>query len=593
MKIFRSRKIRNIFNPRHKHGQEIDPHDVLSDFSNLTGSDSQRLEGRLILPIERSSYVFLFSIFIIIGLLALGRLGDLQLMHGFEYAKRSATNSLQKTVVFANRGIIFDRNGELLASNEPPKEVNGIIEAWSERRYATTTGLSTLLGYISYPKVDSKGNYYDTNVFGKDGLEEYFDDILAGKNGTLIEETDVKGKVVSQSAIENARDGTNITLSIDKKVQSRMYEELKALANERGYAGGAGVIMDVNSGEILALTSYPEFNSQVMTDGKDRAMINSYILDKHNPFLDRAVQGLYIPGSIVKPYLAIGALEEKIVDPDKQFLANGFISVPNPYDKEHPTIFKDWKIHGLVDMRRAIAVSSNVYFFTIGAGYEGQRGLGIANIQKYMNMFGFGAKTGIEVDGEAEGNIPSPEWKAKTFVNDPTWRLGDTYNSSIGQYGYLVTPIQAVRAISSVANGGYLLEPTLLKKGIQNNALEDKLNEKNESLKEVNKTTLHVAQENFQIVREGMRKGVLEGTAVGLNIPQVVVAAKTGTAELGVTKESVNSWTTGFFPYDKPRFAFAIAMEKGSRSNTVGSTYAMRRLLEWMSIYTPQYLKNE
>ncbi len=112
-------------------------------------------------------------------------------------------------------------------------------------------------------------------------------------------------------------------------------------------------------------------------------------------------------------------------------------------------------------------------------------------------------------------------------------------------------------------------------------------------MKEVNKKTLSVAQENLQIVREGMRRGVQLGTAVGLNIPQVVVAAKTGTAELGTTKESVNSWTTGFFPYDKPRFAFAIAMEKGSRSNTVGSTYAMRRLLEWMSIYTPRYLQSE
>ncbi len=593
MKIFRGKKLKRILQGRNRRGQEIDPHDVLSDFSNLTESNSERMEGRLILPIERSSYVFLFSIFIIAGLFALGRLWDLQIIQGFDYAKRSATNSLQKTIVFANRGIIFDRSGDLLAANEPPKEVNGKLESWSERKYATTTGLSTLLGYISYPKVDSKGNFYDTNIFGKDGVEEYFDDILAGKNGTLIEETDVKGKIVSQSAIENPRDGTNITLSIDKKVQSHMYEELKALANERGYAGGAGVIMDINTGEILALTSYPEFDSQTMTNGKDKTAIAGFLLNKNNPFLDRAVQGLYIPGSIVKPYLAIGALEEKIVDPDKQFLANGQITVPNPYDKAHPTIFKDWKIHGLVDMRRAIAVSSNVYFFTIGAGYEGQRGLGITNIQKYMNMFGFGSKTGIEIDGEEQGNIPSPDWKAKVFPNDPTWRLGDTYNSSIGQYGYLVTPIQAVRAISSIANGGFLLEPTIIKQGIQNAPLEDKLNEKGESLKEINKKTLPVAQENLQIVREGMRKGVLEGTAVGLNIPQVVVAAKTGTAELGTTKESVNSWTTGFFPYDKPRFAFAIAMEKGSLSNTVGSTYAMKRLLEWMSIYTPQYLQSE
>jgi penicillin-binding protein 2 len=592
MSFLINRKLKNLFKDSYKNGREIDPHDVLSDFSNLTESDTEKMEGRLIRPIERSSYIFLSLIFVVAGILALGRLGDLQIAHGDDYAQRSATNSLQKTIIFADRGIIFDRNGSLMASNQPPREINGKLESWSERIYATTTGSSDLLGYINYPKADSKGNYYDTSIFGKDGLEEYFDDVLSGRNGTLIQETDAKGKVVSQSAIENPQDGTNITLSIDKDVNAEMYKQLQTLANERGYAGGAGIIMDINTGEILALTSYPEYSSQIMTDGSDRAAINSFLLDKHNPFLNRAIQGLYIPGSIIKPYLAIGALEEKIVDPLKQFLANGFISVPNPYDPSHPTIFKDWKVLGIVDMRRAIAFSSDVYFYTIGAGYGGQRGLGITNIDKYMQMFGFGQKTGIELDGEENGNIPSPDWKAKTFPNDPTWRLGDTYNSSIGQYGYLVTPIQAVRAIATVANGGFLVQPTLIKKGSDNAPLEEKLNEKGESINKVNKITVPVAQENFQIIREGMREGALEGTGLGLNIPEVKVATKTGTAELGVTKQSVNSWTTGFFPYDKPRFAFAIAMEKGSRSNTVGSTYAMRGLLQWMAIYTPQYLQS-
>ncbi len=586
-----SRKIKNLLKLNTK-TKEMDPSDFLSDVSNLTESDRQRLEGQLILPIERSSYVLIFTVFILLGAVVLFRLGNLEIDRGVQYAKRSANNSLQKTVVFASRGIIFDRNGALLSYNEPPKLVNN-KDDWGQRSYATSSGLSVLLGYVSYPKMDANGKFYDTQFSGKDGVEAYFDDVLSGRNGTIIEETDATGKLVSQSTLEGPKNGTNIVLSIDKRVESRLYDELETLAKERGYTGGAGVIMDINTGEILALTSYPEYSSQTMTAGKNKAAIGSFLKDSRKPFLDRAVQGLYIPGSIVKPYLAVGALEEKIVDPNKLFLANGFISVPNPYDKARPTIFKDWKVHGLVDMRRALAVSSNVYFFTIGAGYEDQRGLGIGNIEKYMKLFGFGQKTGVEVDGEANGNIPSPEWKAKAFPNDPTWRLGDTYNSSIGQFGFLVTPIQAARAVAAIGNGGFLVKPTIIKMGDDNKTFFDKFAEKGKSFGSPDKITLPIAQENLAIVREGMRKGVLEGTAVGLNIPEVKVAAKTGTAELGVTKESVNSWTTGFFPYDKPRFAFAIAMEKGSRSNTVGSTYAMGRLLQWMAIYTPEYLKSE
>ncbi len=585
----RSKNIRNLLNFRKKRGYEIDPDLFLSDTSNLIESDRDKMEGHIILPLERSSYIFLFSIFCILSLVALWQIFDLQYVQGFYFAKRSSTNSLQKTVVFANRGIIFDRNGELLATNEPSNE-SGDAPSWSKRKYYNSTGLSNILGYVSYPKVDSKGVLYDAETIGRDGAEEYFDDVLVGRNGTLIREKDVAGNVVSESNVVNPRDGVNITLSIDGKVTARLYDELKNLANERGYTGGAGVIMDVNTGEILALSSYPKYDSQTMTDGVDAKAINAFLADKKNPFLDRAVQGLYIPGSIVKPYLAIGALEEKIVDPNKQFFANGQITVPNPYDKNKPTIFKDWKVHGMVDMRRAIAVSSNVYFFTIGAGYENQRGLGIGNIEKYMTMFGFGEKTNIEIDGEEEGNVPSPKWKSETFPNDPTWRLGDTYNSSIGQYGYLVTPIQAVRAVATIANGGILQTPTILKQSKENAQLENKMSQVGKKFYKDTRETLPIAQENFEIVKEGMRKGVLEGTAIGLLLPNVKVAAKTGTAELGVTKESVNSWVIGFFPYDKPKYAFAIAMEKGSRSNTVGSTYAMRRLLEWMSIYTPEYL---
>ncbi len=321
------------------------------------------------------------------------------------------------------------------------------------------------------------------------------------------------------------------------------------------------------------MTSFPEYDPEIMSQGSNKSLISEYLTDARNPFLDRVVSGQFIPGSIMKPFIAVGALEENIIDPLKQIHANGQITIPNRYNPSNPTIFKDWKVHGWVDMRKAIAVSSNVYFFAIGGGYEDQKGIGIANIEKYIRGFGFGTKTGIDVLGEKEGTIPSPEWKAKMF-EEGDWRIGDTYNSSIGQYGFQVTPIQAVRAVAGIANGGVLVTPTVL--------LDNPVNDKKT-------TVIPYADRSMQIVREGMRQGVLEGTASGLNIPGVNAAAKTGTAELGVSKQEVNSWVMGYWPYENPRYAFTVLMEKGPRANQVGATYVMRQTLEWMTLYAEEY----
>ena len=225
-------------------------------------------------------------------------------------------------------------------------------------------------------------------------------------------------------------------------------------------------------------------------------------------------------------------------------------------------------------MRRALAVSSNVYFFSIGGGYQDQKGMGISNIEKYSKMFGFGSPTGIDLFGEVIGNVPSPKWKSEVF-DDEVWRLGDTYNSSIGQYGFLITPIQAVRAIASIANGGVLKQPTI-KFNNFNSKGDQKIND--------------IDQNKLKIIKEGLRLAVTEGTAIGLSMPGIEVAAKTGTAELGTTKQEVNSWVIGYFPYQNPKYAFVVTMESGPRSNQIGATYVMRQLFEWMYIYTPEYL---
>ena len=395
---------------------------------------------------------------------------------------------------------------------------------------------------------------------------------MKGENGSKIVEVNAKGVIQSENIINIPERGLDLVTTIDSRIQKELFILIKNLSEQSSFTGGAGIIMDVRNGEILASTSFPEYNSEILSLGNNKEEINKYINDKRKFFLDRTVSGLYTPGSIVKPFFALGALAEGIIDPYKKILSTGSISIPNPYFPEEESVFKDWKAHGWTDMAQALAVSSDVYFYTIGGGFEGQKGLGIANIDKYAQLFGIGESTGVDLPDEKGGTIPSPEWKLLNFKGDP-WRIGDTYHTAIGQYGFQVTPMEMVRAVAGIASSGTLVTPHFL--------LND--SEKN------NQTTVINLQKNyFDTVHNGMRQAVTYGTAVGLNVPYVEVAAKTGTAELGVNKNRINSWVVGFFPYENPKYAFTIMMESGP-TESANATSVMHQLLEWMSIYTPEY----
>ncbi len=279
------------------------------------------------------------------------------------------------------------------------------------------------------------------------------------------------------------------------------------------------------------------------------------------------------PVDIVGGRVAIGALAEGVIDQYKKILSTGSISIPNPYFPDQPTIFKDWRVNGWTDMGEAIAVSSDVYFYAVGGGYKDQKGLGIANIEKYTKLFGIGDKTGVDLPDEKVGIIPNPEWKAKNFKGDP-WRIGNTYHTSIGQYGFQVTPLEITRAIAAIANNGTLVTPHFL---IEDTERANK------------KTSIDLPKEYFDVIHDGMRQAVTYGTAVSLNVPYVDVAAKTGTAQLGLAKDRVNSAVVGFFPYEQPKYAFIVLMEAGPVVNSVNAAYVMRQLLDWMSINTPEY----
>ncbi len=333
--------------------------------------------------------------------------------------------------------------------------------------------------------------------------------------------------------------------------------------------------MDIHSGEILSMTSYPEYSSEILSKGDDKPIINEYITSKSKVLLNRAVGGLYVPGSIIKPFVAIGALNENVISPLKKILSTGSISIPNPYNPKTPSVFKDWRAQGWVDMRDALAVSSDVYFYEVGGGFQDQKGLGISNIEKYARIFGLGEKTNIDIAGELKGTIPSPEWKSLTFKGDP-WRIGDTYNTSIGQYGFQATPIQMVRAVGAIASDGKLVTPHVL--------LGDTVAEKQTE-------QIPISAEYFDVVKEGMRQAVTMGTTTIMNLPYAHAAAKSGTAQTGVNNERHNSWVIGFFPYESPKYAFAVMMESAPKASSLGAARAIKELLEWANIYAPQYVR--
>ncbi|MBI2617857.1 hypothetical protein HYW58_00140 [Candidatus Kaiserbacteria bacterium] len=556
--------LRRLFSRRKD--REINPDEIFLDASNLPAFDQHQFEGRLERPIAKRTHFLVAAVFLFLLLLYAGRVGFLQTYRGEAFARLSESNRLTHSIIFADRGVLYDRTGKELAWN-----VAGTDDDFALRRYYRDEGLSHAIGYVGYPLKDVAGVYYQNAYIGRGGAESFFDGRLSGDNGLKIVEIDALQKVTSESVVRPPRDGENITLSVDASLSSALFTLLKRRAEESGFVGGAGVVVDISNGEIIALASYPEYDSQTLTDGESGERIQSYVEDSRKPFLNRIVSGLYTPGSIIKPIIAIGALEEGVITPEKEILSTGSIRVPHPYIEDAFSIFVDWKAHGYVDMRRALAVSSNVYFYEVGGGFENQKGIGIEGINRYARMFGLGETSSSPFEGESIGVIPNPRWKEETFNGDE-WRIGDTYNTSIGQYGFQVTPMQMALAIGAIANGGTLFTP-ILEKGTS-----------------AEKKVLPINARNTEVVREGMRLGVREGTAQALSVSFVDVAAKTGTAELGTVKQFVNSWVVGFYPYENPRYAFAVIMERGPVKNLVGAASVMREYLEWIHAHAPEYL---
>jgi penicillin-binding protein 2 len=349
--------------------QHLDLDQIFLDSSNLPSFDKQQFEGQIEKPISKRSFHIFAACLCLVGLVFLGRVFKLQLLDGQALAVRSVNNTLDQIPIFAERGTITDRLGVNLAWND-----NG-------RKYISQPGFSHLLGYTSLPKEEeiNEHDYYHDEAVGRDGVEKIYNERLRGTAGIKIEERSATGEIESDYLLDPPTPGDNLVLSIDARVQGAFSKYIRELVDEGRFIGGAGVMMDVETGEIIAMTSVPEYDSNVMAMGKDREKINTYLSSKNYPFLNRAVAGAYTPGSIVKPIMALAALTEKIISPEKKILSTGQLVIPNPYFPDQPSIFRDWKAHGWVNMREAIAASSDVYFYVIGGVFFQAMGHGRTN----------------------------------------------------------------------------------------------------------------------------------------------------------------------------------------------------------------------
>ncbi|MBU1091975.1 hypothetical protein KKA27_03905 [Patescibacteria group bacterium] len=537
----------------------ISPDEIFLDSENVSNFDYRQMEGRMEKPIKRVTFLFLGFVFVSIVLFLFGRVAYLQIVRGEDFKSRADDNHLRMVFFVPDRGLIYDRNGVVLAWNN------------LARTYKDTSGLAHVVGFMGRPSSEDmdKEGVSSEDIVGKSGVEKSYENTLRGQKGYKLVEVDSLNNVKTENTQKQPVSGGDVWLSLDSRINEKLYEIFSDIVASRGFRGAAGVVVNVENGEVVAMVSYPEYSSQILNDGKQEEKINAYIQDDNKPFLNRAISGLYAPGSIVKPFMAIAALNEGTIDPGKQIFSSGSISIPNPYFPEKESVFYDWKAHGWVDMKKALAVSCNVYFYSIGGGYGDVSGLGIGKIFDYMKLFGLGEKTGIVLNGEEEGLVPSP--------GDSVWRIGDTYNASIGQGNFQVTPLQMALAVATMANDGTILKPNIL------------LSEKTEI--SGNGSRIDIPKEYFEIVKEGMREAVLSGTAGALSDLPVNIAAKTGTAELGTDKNFVNSWLIAFWPYENPQFAMSIVLERGSSSNLIGGVFVARQLIEWMAKNAPEYLE--
>jgi len=429
------------------------------------------------------------------------------------------------------------------------------------RDYQEGVLYSHLIGFTGKigEEIKELDNYSITDYVGKQGVEKSYEETLRGSPSKILVERDAIGNKISEEVISSSEPGDSLVLWLDADLQKKLTQALQSSMERVGAKRGAAVAMDPRTGGVLAMVSLPSFDNNLFSKGissEDLVKINN---DPNEPLFNRIVSGGYPVGSTIKPLMASAALEENIVSPEKSILCEGKISIPNPYHPDKPSIYLDWETHGWTNVRKAIAESCNVFFYIVGGGYEDISGLGVERIKKYLELFGWGELTGIDIPGEIKGRIPDPEWRENYFDNsqDKIWRVGNTYGLSIGQDNLLTTPLQVVTAMSSIANKGILYQPQVVKQIVKGSSEDMKI------IKEFEPKIVRkgfISSETLKVVREGMREGVEYGSSVALSELPVRAASKTGTAQ--TSREGIyHNWVSVFAPYDNPEIVITVVIE--------------------------------
>jgi penicillin-binding protein 2 len=312
-------------------------------------------------------------------------------------------------------------------------------------------------GPVNASDLEENSKLIPSDIIGRQGVEEYYDAALRGTLGRKVQARDAKGQLLGDERTTPAAAGKDLKLTIDAELQQYVYERLQAGLAELGRTRGAMLIIDPRDGAVRALVSVPSYDPTAFTQSNRSDERVRYLTDPERPLYDRIVSGEYTPGSTIKPLHAVAALSENVVSPSWSIFSPGYLDIPNPYDPSKPTRYVDWRYQGVVNVHSAIAQSSNVYFYAVGGGTGGLKGLGVTRIREWWQKFMLGKETGIDLPSEGNGFLPSPEWKEK--VSGKSWLLGDTYNISIGQGDLTLTPVQLGAYIASVANGGTIYRP--------------------------------------------------------------------------------------------------------------------------------------
>ncbi len=423
--------------------------------------------------------------------------------------------------------------------------------------------LSHILGYvgkISERELEARrvDGYRRVDELGKTGIERSYEGLLRGTLGFRTSEVDARGRAKSIVRDDQPVDGETVQLTIDTRLQQAAEAALQRMLTQEKLARGSVVAMDPRSGEILALVSLPAYDNNAFSGGVSSTLYAALTTNPDQPLFERAIAGVYPSGSTVKIVVSVAALMEGVITPATTVVSTGGLRLGQWF-------FPDWQAggHGVTNVRRAIAWSVNTFYYMIGGGYQSFTGMGPEKLSMWMQRFGLGSVTGIDVPGENKGFVPTKAWKED--VRKQPWYVGDTYNLSIGQGDLLVTPLQVARYTAAIANGGSLVTPHLA----------------------VHATSTPVSvgatPEAIEEARQGMRDAVVYGSARGLSILPFPSAGKTGTAQWN-SNRATHAWFTSFAPFEAPEIVVTVLLEEGGEGSRVATPVAREVLQAWYKL---------